>query len=1798
MVENISILFILSHARRIQMKPYKYLLMILSINLTPNILVAQSSVKDSKPEKDVTMETIIGYLQAYDENMQQGIVRLNLTPQTPGITAVNGALLLNATDISLPGRSGSTGISRYYNGKLWYGDFNGQIRIDSLQPISWLGQGWDLHFGRLYYGLDTIFSILETAGGKRIFFKDKRISTDGSFMKLSGDTLVYDGNGSRIYFKHQNYYGSQIVAYPTKIIDRNSNITNFYYGESELDSIKTSANRTARFYYHIPASQQLCVILDSIKYYAPYNDLVKIALHYDTTAYTDYSPFDANNTITRIYTYLLKSIVYPDGDSIRYHYNRYFELDSVYLPTGGIVSYVWKTDTFYKPNMYIVPPYAYADKILQLTRGVSEVRNYDPYTAPNTIVTQYRRFRNNTGTVALSNADSVEIIDPAGNISVSIFVASRGEPGRSNHLWVWTNGQTVRSKYLDANRNQLEKIINNSTRITSDSIGVLWYTEQYNGRQTYETMIDNYDSYGNPTSIHNYGDIGKTTDDCWITKAYSYDTDKYIVHTINEEYVCSDGSGSNKANWKKYFYDTTGYIVKFYPDSVYQWESIPGFRGNVTSIKQWKGGSDWSTTQFRYDKVGNIVMMIVHPTTSTADTTFTYYNPSDTAYKYQYAYPWRNVNHVSSSACSLETRTEYDRSTSLPVKIFDVNNDSTVITYDILGRILKVWLFNKTSNPNKIMHYFKYKNSPQQPMALMDSILLDGGKWMSSKVFYDGFGRKIQTKQYDSNSERMIVQNTAYNLNGLQDTTTNPYDSSGISYDYSSPVWSNITSYEYDGLNRPKKITHPDAEYITFKYDANRDTIIDEKGNKTIFIYNAYGSVDTVIDALSNATIYTYDYLGRLMNVKDAETKNKKYYYDVMSRLRAVDGPDASSDWTYAGYAVDNYYEYDDIGNLITMKDGQGTKTYFYDELKRLTDVKFYNGFVTVDMARMTYDEAFSPPSPYSEFNNPKGRLGKSVTCGIDSTLFYYNDRGNLTRKKVAINGLSGVKSYTYKYNIAGQCTLFYGAGNVYYHYDKFSRLNAIPNILTSNKYSPAGLPVRNNYANSTWDTTAYDSRLRPKKIKAVNPFGSSLMKLTYTYEKNSNVDSIIDSVVTNNRQKFVYDSLNRLTNVNSPCGNQSFTYDKVGNRLTKNGNNYTYVSGTNRIDNVGSGWTYRYDDCGNVIRRSNAESVTDTFIYNWHNRLVSYTKGSDNVDFAYNISGLRVKKHYYTTGGKGESGSMGTGFADPANDMGLKSQDADSVYNQGRDISKVWLKNTANNYEFTIVNEKLFDAQNKVKLFITLDIDTIENSGRITLPEDTLTKVPKKAAWEYCLFMGNNEYGFYTQSGVKHSNPMGMLVNKVFGDSGKVTLKISKQLLNNVPAIRYTLSTFAPGLTNSDSLWQGGSSAVDVWPGSKKTFGGEINGYGQITPNSVTLSGEYTIYYIYDGIDPIVEYTPDGSVLNRYIYANGKHVAEIAGADTTWYYSDALGSTRKMANESGSSVWSSVYYPFGEMAGNGGNEHSFTGKEFDAEVGLNYFCMRYYDPEIGRFLELDPVDQFGTSPYVYCFNNPSGMSDPMGTDPNVEEWGAPWKISNDDWSWIEQNINSMDIPERMAQRAGWFTARSWQMDPDFWFKGWDWSINFRGIFSQQEMEDLRQKVYALSSGVCDFEVLTDEGWITINPGLFIMANGIYFEKGDLIDKFAVVSATNQRSIVLDFNKLYEHNYTYWDLMAIIFEEVVHLTQYSYGFQPCAYTQEGGESIVRATEIQAIYLDGLYFYNVMSDFFQQNLLAGLEFWLK
>ncbi len=65
------------------------------------------------------------------------------------------------------------------------------------------------------------------------------------------------------------------------------------------------------------------------------------------------------------------------------------------------------------------------------------------------------------------------------------------------------------------------------------------------------------------------------------------------------------------------------------------------------------------------------------------------------------------------------------------------------------------------------------------------------------------------------------------------------------------------------------------------------------------------------------------------------------------------------------------------------------------------------------------------------------------------------------------------------------------------------------------------------------------------------------------------------------------------------------------------------------------------------------------------------------------------------------------------------------------------------------------------------------------------------------------------------------------------------------------------------------------------------------------------------------------------------------------------------------------------------GDRFQYTGREYDAELGLYYYRARYYDPSTGRFLAEDPLSFAAgdSNLYRYVGNTPTLYTDPSGLE-------------------------------------------------------------------------------------------------------------------------------------------------------------------------------------------------------------------------
>ena len=123
-----------------------------------------------------------------------------------------------------------------------------------------------------------------------------------------------------------------------------------------------------------------------------------------------------------------------------------------------------------------------------------------------------------------------------------------------------------------------------------------------------------------------------------------------------------------------------------------------------------------------------------------------------------------------------------------------------------------------------------------------------------------------------------------------------------------------------------------------------------------------------------------------------------------------------------------------------------------------------------------------------------------------------------------------------------------------------------------------------------------------------------------------------------------------------------------------------------------------------------------------------------------------------------------------------------------------------------------------------------------------------------------------------------------------------------------------------------------------------------------------------------------------------------------SYMHRDQLNSVVMKSGRDGERDTQQNYLPFGEISVSPTHDQSpevlamrdnakgFIGERFDTDAGLQYLNARYYDPELGLFIQPDwfEVTQpgVGTNRYSYSFNDPINRIDPNGNqaDDTLEE--------------------------------------------------------------------------------------------------------------------------------------------------------------------------------------------------------------------
>jgi RHS repeat-associated protein len=158
---------------------------------------------------------------------------------------------------------------------------------------------------------------------------------------------------------------------------------------------------------------------------------------------------------------------------------------------------------------------------------------------------------------------------------------------------------------------------------------------------------------------------------------------------------------------------------------------------------------------------------------------------------------------------------------------------------------------------------------------------------------------------------------------------------------------------------------------------------------------------------------------------------------------------------------------------------------------------------------------------------------------------------------------------------------------------------------------------------------------------------------------------------------------------------------------------------------------------------------------------------------------------------------------------------------------------------------------------------------------------------------------------------------------------------------------------------------------------------------------------FVYDRDHILLSFDSASNLTHRYMHGAmlDQILADDSNGNIRWALTDNLGTVRDVVNSSGVVVNHNKYDSFGNITNQtspGNNiRFAFTGREWDALIGLYFYRGRYYDPVVGRFISEDPISFAGgdVNLYRYVENSPVNFTDPFGYFTGSFPAKAPPKI-------------------------------------------------------------------------------------------------------------------------------------------------------------------------------------------------------------
>jgi RHS repeat-associated protein len=751
-----------------------------------------------------------------------------------------------------------------------------------------------------------------------------------------------------------------------------------------------------------------------------------------------------------------------------------------------------------------------------------------------------------------------------------------------------------------------------------------------------------------------------------------------------------------------------------------------------------------------------------------------------------------------------------------------------------------------------------------------------------------------------------------------------------------------LSQFEYNSLGRTTKTTDPLGRVVTNVYATNNIDLLEIRqtrgtNNELLrkFTYNTLHEPLTDTDAAGQVTTYTYNAQGQVLTRKNAKNETTTYAYGgavPAGLLASITSPPFNS------VSAVTSFTYDSMKRVRTVTDSDSyTTTTDYDNIDR--------------KIKVTYTDTTFEQFQYTD--NVTGAMKLDLTGSRDRrglwTYRHYNaneqmdsitDPANRTTQYGyctcgALTSITDPKNQTTTFNRDIQSRVyqkvFQDGTTIDYLYEGQTAPNTA-GATSRLKSSTDAKSQRTNYVYFADDNL--------QQISYTNTAGQPLTpptpSVSYTYDPNYNrVATMVDGIGTTT---YGYNPIavppalgaGQLASIDAPLANDTitFTYDQLG-RVTNRS-----------VNGAANSETWTFDSLGRVSTDVNKlGTFTNTFV-----------GVTDRLSKLAYPGGASANYLYFPNSG-------------------------DKRLQQIKNLNN----NTNANKNFISEQDYTYDAEGEVKTW-TKNYSGIAAVQRFDLGYDNadqLTTAPLKNASTNALIK-QYTYGYDTASNrtsetvattTTTSTPNS--VNEITGQTGGVTRTLTYDLNGSITSDGGT-RTFE---------WDGANRLVAInYTGfttrSEFTYDGLSRVAKIVEKTGATINS--TRKFVWAGQEKL-EFRDATDAVTQRNYPQGQYV----GTTAYLYTRDHLGSIREMFTGGGTVVARYDYDPYGRsttVLGTTPTDFNFTGLYRHSKSNLDLAVYRAYDPDLGRWLNRDPLgEKGGVNLFAYVGDEPGGRRDPEG---------------------------------------------------------------------------------------------------------------------------------------------------------------------------------------------------------------------------